>query len=384
MRLDEWRLLTVKSDCTRHDSVVCVVLPFLDVPGVMEHIFPHSDINYVSIVPRNFAETPSVSSASTTNMDIPFLDLHTLLAEAYWSATKRSEAWSWLEQDFETIRNWGFDFRAGEIENYKQILRSIAPQVAKFIDNLIERTSSSAICVYGRGHWCMNVAAHAASIRQIPLYVVERGILPNSYIVDIEVPFPAPQSCFRKCWEEFKGLSEKQVWHTNGEQFSRWELYVSKTEEECHQEYSGSKNTTVLVGQCHFDFNCLNSEFNGPREFVEMCVEKMPESWKKNQYIYRPHPLSLEEYPSQFIRTQYGKIPVDRTPPQKLLAIGRPMCSWNSTLCLESLLFYGNEAVAFDPQCYYTSINFADGRERAIFISYLKEISTIYEGEKPE
>lgn len=372
MRLKDWYSGTVKFDCLKHKKVICVCLPFIRSSGVMEKILPEAKIHYLSAIPCYESETPDLSPQSSFCIDIPFLELNTVLVKAYWASSKYKKAWAWLEEDFSRLQYLGFDFECGKISEYIKAVRIAASQFCIFVESRAAQLEATAIIVYGRGHWSMNAGAVAASHLKLPIYVVERGILPDTYIIDKNVPFPASMSNFREKWEQFL-LVKDAIELTQKKPFdSRWDLYIRKNNE-IDLEHC-STNAIVLAGQCSFDFNLITAPFKNAKEFIEYAITRIPQDWQQEKIIYRPHPLSLEDYPNHTILTSFGEIPIEWVEPKYIFEQNLPVCSWNSTLGLESLLLNGR-AIALDSKCYYKFMERADISTKNRFISFLHEIS---------
>ena len=58
MLLADWRQQTIRARAQQHDRMLCVTLPFLTIPGVMEQLFPRAQISYISLTPRPEVVSP--------------------------------------------------------------------------------------------------------------------------------------------------------------------------------------------------------------------------------------------------------------------------------------------------------------------------------------
>ncbi len=224
----------------------------------------------------------------------------------------------------------------------------------------------------------MNTAAFVAAKLTLPLYVVERGMLPNSYVVDESVPFTAPGSRFRSLWDQFRRVEDWDRQDFIRLTESRWRLYIARLRKDGESKDSGYQRVSgVLVGQCLFDHNCLGAPFASAVEFVEYILGEKPEVLDKDLLVYRPHPLSPEEYPHGTIDTQYGPIRVDLSDPWDTLRTGPVLYTWNSTLGLEGILVFGSTVNILDPQCHYSWIQQSNNNEKRMYTVFLNEVSIL-------
>jgi hypothetical protein len=354
---------------------LCVTLPFLAIPGVMEQVFSNAEITYTSLVPRAGVFSPSLSAQVNKRCEVPLLPLHFKLVEAYWSLSFPWRAWIWLEDDFATLRGYGFHFLRGSISKYRKIVESAAGQFADALEALTKRQMADAIGVYGRGHWTMNSAALVAERLALPLYVVERGILPNTYIVDRSIPFTSVKSCFRSAWELFRTVEDWEQVDSIGWTESRWQLYLNLGRQ--RQPAPTGQNFGILIGQCMFDHNCLRAPFANSLEFIEQTIQGMSGSQGAGSLFYRPHPLSPEDYPTSTIQTQFGPIKVDASDPWQIFRAEPTLYTWNSTLGLEGALIFGLEVNIADPRCHYNWILGCTPTDKRKYTVFLNEISIL-------
>ena len=270
-----------------------------------------ANLLYVVDTPPWREQPPSVPKNDARHK-IPLLSLHLGLVQAYWSTQELWKPWAFLEDDFSVLRQHGFCFSRSSMVEYTQVVESAASQFADSVEQIANGLRAGAIVVYGRGHWTMNAAAFVAAKLGLPLYVVERGMLPSSYIVDESVPFTAPGSRFRSLWDRFRGVEDWDRKNLIRLTESRWHLYSTLlTKKEESKDIVHKRSSRVLVGQCLFDYNCIGAPFSSAVEFVEYVLGEKPEVLDKDLLVYRHHPLSPEEYPNGTIDTQYGPIRVD-------------------------------------------------------------------------
>ena len=332
MRLAEWRMTTANYLCSQHRTVLCVVLPFMELPGICRRVAPIATLHFVSAIPRADAELPDLQSVSCDDVPIPLLNLHTDLVKAYWAASKPWGPWQWMEMGFNHMRREGFVFRRNNLIEYSATVAQVAARFACYIQCKAEEVKATCLLIYGRGHWSMNAAVAAADRLRIPVFVLERGILPDTYIVDLGVPFPALDSRFRHALATYADVDDPRISDTIQIAVSRHDLYYGQTAPPKAASHSRPNGTVILAGQCMFDFNCLNAPFQTPGAFVEFAMAHCPREWDAQSFVYRPHPLSPEEYVLGSISTACGDVPIDHSPPKELLSAGIPICSWNSTL----------------------------------------------------
>lgn len=343
----------------------------------MEQIFANAKIIYSSFIPRTGVLSPVLAPTANDTNQVPYLSLHLGLVKAYWSVRETWKPWNWLEQDFALLRKYGFNFAQGSISEYGQAVESAASQFAEWVERIAAASSVSAIAVYGRGHWSMNAGARAAKQLSLPLYVVERGILPNSYIVDKESPFVALGSRFRSGWYSFRTVEDWDRRNFASLTESRWQLYIRLSNEKYRKDNDAGRGRKIIVGQCLFDYNCLGAPFTSPSNFIEYVCREKPEVLKEEVPLYRPHPLSPEEYPGGKIETGYGSMPVDFSDPWQRLRERSCLYTWNSTLGLEGSLVFDLPVNILDSQCHYRWVLDCPESDKRMYISYLNEISTL-------
>jgi hypothetical protein len=214
----------------------------------------------------------------------------------------------------------------------------------------------------------------------LPLYVVERGILPNSYIVDREVPFVAPGSGFRSAWDTFRRVEDWDRQDYTALTESRWQLYTRLLSREPKKDTGAGQGHKIIVGQCLFDYNCLGVPFASASGFVEYVCRQEPEVLSENAPWYRPHPLSPEEYPDGVIETDYGAIRVDLSDPWERLTDKSHLYTWNSTLGLEASLVFDLPVSILDSGCHYRWILNCRETDKRMYIPSLNEVSTLVKG----
>lgn len=379
MLLRDWCLQSVVHSTNQCESVLCVVPPFITIPGVMEHVFPNAQLRYVSMTPRPETVCPPILPIrrSVRRVKVPLLNLHVGLVRAYWATRTRWKPWMWLEEDFIVLRKFGFRFRLGSIGQYQHVIEIAASQFCNSVKANALGWRVNAIATYGRGHWTMNASALAASELKLPLYVVERGILPDTYIVDRDVPFTAPGSEFRSSWERFRHVKDWASEASRELTLSRWHLYDALQSGVPSKPTIESRHSEIIVGQCMFDYNCIKAPFKTALECVEyLCAHKTPRHLNTADILYRPHPLSPEEYPDGYIRTKFGDLPVDTSNPWDHLANGSLLHTWNSTLGLEAALVFDREVDFQDPDCHYAWVRGCGDDEKRKYVTFLNRVST--------
>jgi hypothetical protein len=376
----EWFKHTALYQARRSHHVLCVALPFLQIPGIMEQVFVGSAISYVSLVPRPGTITPDLTPNRRSPLRVPLLSLHTKLVQAYWSTRALWRPWAWLEQDFAVLCRGGFNFRRGSIGQYNRAIQRASGQFAASVKEIAASLGVSAIAVYGRGHWTMNAAALAANNLGLPLYVLERGIYPNSYIVDRDVPFSAPRSMYRSSWRLFHRVTERVRLTFRTIEESRWQLYHQALGRPYSKNISLRNPRRILVGQCYFDYNCLDAPFSNPSAFIEFVQNERPETKERRGLLYRPHPLSPEEFPKNEIMTRYGPVPVDLSAPWEMLESKPTLYTWNSTLGLEGALVFGTPLNILDTRCHYKWVNNCTDSDRKRYMTFLGAISVFCKG----
>jgi len=376
MLVSEWYQQTVPSTATRVKQLTCVILPFIKLPGLIESIFPHSRISYVSLIPRPGTNSPALSPDSKIEWDIPFLALHTKLIRSYWAVLDGWKPWDFLEGDFAALRSHGFRFAKGADAEYHEVVRSAASQFAAAVAENAKTSGAEAIVVYGRGHWTMNAAALAAKKLGLRLFVIERGILPNSYIVDLDIPFTAPGSQFRQAWQSFRSVDYHRDNGVRRLSESSWDLYDRLLNRQKGQRAGANQHfRKIIVGQCLFDFNCLDASFNTPLELVERVLDTYPELQSDADVCYRPHPLSPEEYSNGVIHTHFRVVNIERSAPWDALGPHTVLYTWNSTLGLEAKLVFNSTVRILDADCHYSWINSCSRSDEEAYIHFLNEYS---------
>jgi len=373
----DWYQQSVPGKAKSATRVTCVILPFIAIPGLIEQVFPQASVAYISLVPRVGAYSAHLFPDEKPVSDIPLLDLHTKLVQAYWATSNRREPWSFLEDDFAALEANGFRLAKGNYSQYCEVVRKAASQFSDSVEKYAGTNRADAIAVYGRGHWTMNAAAVAANRLRIPLYVVERGILPRSYIVDFDIPFTGSGSHFRSAWQSFKSISEctDETMHELSE--SSLDLYSRffKNEKTIASHIGDHQFQNIIVGQCAFDYNYLHTPFTSPRDFVEHVLKAFPALKIDSNLCYRPHPLSLEEYPQGVIHTQFSPITIDFGSAWSALSAETVLYTWSSTLGLEANLVFDSKVNIMDPDCHYKWICSAGLPEKNAYIRFLNAYS---------
>jgi hypothetical protein len=377
MLREEWCLGTTSVEASHEKRVICVLLPFLDVPGIMGKIFSRASCTFVSLVPRPLTISPTFSSQKDQCHSIPFLPLHLLLVEAYWSTRSAWKAWSSLENEFDLLWHYGLGFHRGSIQEYSDVVKAAASQFVSFVEEAALRCNATAVALYGRGHWMMNAAAVAAQRLGLKLYVIERGLLSNSYIVDRALPFTATGSTFRSAWNSYHQVEDWQRPDLKHVTESRWNLYASKLEQNKPPHPVHGDRKTLLVGQCLFDYNSLNAPYTSAAEFIDYALTNSPDIDRHN-VLYKPHPLSPEEYPDARISTLSGPIAVDSSDAWAHLRNGATVHTWNSTLGLEAFLLFNRKVVTLDPHCHYAWIQSCNEPQKQMYIAFLNDISVAH------
>jgi hypothetical protein len=272
----------------------------------------------------------------------------------------------------------GFEFDGHRMDTYGAIIQNVASQFADFVIDVIVKTRATAIAAYGRGHWTMNSGAFAAASVGLPLYVLERGILTNTYIIDREVPFTGTGSRYRSAWSAFQRVQDWEDVPIHQEMTeSRWQLYLDRSRVRPDETVHAEGRSNLLVGQCSFDYNCLGAPFASPKQFVDFILDNMGGAIEKQTLLYRPHPLSPEEYPAGLIETAHGRIPIDTMAPWDRLRTDCVVHTWNSTLGLEAALVFRRPLRIVDPNCHYRWILESTDAERRKFIAFLNQISLL-------
>lgn len=374
MCIESWRSKLILYECNRRKRVLIVTLPFQSIPGFYRKIFPNSSLFFVSFQERKEAISPDLKLRDLNSRlkKIDYLEQHLRLVEQYWNTGSSWLPWGFLAKDFDTLHKLGFDFKDGDLLTYKKVIEQISALFASWIIEISDQNEIDSICVYGRGHWSMNSAAAAAKDMNIPLYVVERGVLEKTYIVDKDMPFSFFKSVFRKNWEEYP-KTENMLYQQNREyRNSVWETYINK-EPERSEKNNRNYSYSLVIGQCVFDINLLGAPFRDFKSFINLCISNMPMN-KPHTLIYRPHPLSPEKYETSQFKIDKYSIIIDRSHPYHLLSNKPLVITWNSTLALEAFLFFKCRVLALDNNCYYRNIILSD-QNKNIFLNFIKEIS---------
>lgn len=377
MLFADWHKQILLSKVRQMRRVVCITLPFIGIPGLIEDVFPLADISYLSLIPRPGTASPPLSTVARQLYDIPLLSLHTGLVSAYWSTSRVWEPWRFLESDFGVLLQYGFSFSRGDIDGYWNVVKSAASQFSDAVLKAARNVDAQAIAVYGRGHWTMNAGALAAQKLNLPLLVIERGILPNSYIVDLTVPFTAPGSHFRTAWEDFRSRVDWSSKGTRQLSESRWELYERLLSGSGAIANGRDRKQHLIVGQCLFDYNCLNAPFRSPKDFIEYVLSRYPNLQGSHDVSYRPHPLSPEEYDGKVVRTKFGPIELDRSAPWEKWTSDMTLYTWNSTLGLEARMIFGLDVRILDSSCHYLWTTEAVDGDKKLYLDFLNEYSVL-------
>jgi hypothetical protein len=345
--LEEWEASLILREARRRHRVVCVTMPFLQLPGPFAWVFPAADLAFLQLSPRRGALAPRLISRGR-ELDVPFLWCHLNLVRDYWKAGGW-QPWRWLEDDFATLRQEGLPVTPGNLGVYERAIRCAAVDLMTALEGLLRRSSAEALAVYGRGHWTSNVAAVLAHAHAVPLYVIEPGLMPGSLIVDREQPYTAPFSQFRRAWKRFREIGAPcaaRLTPTPWPSTSVWDDTDTPPE-------VGLEGVTVLVGQCSFDVSLADAPFNDPVSFVRFILGHLKGA--SGRIVYRPHPLSPEIYPDGVITVDGRRIAVRRRM-HKLAALRPRLCTWSSTMGVAGRLGYSLHVTAFDPQCVYADI----------------------------
>jgi len=375
MNIQEWRSSLVLNECKRQKKVLIITLPFLKIPGFYRNIFPNASLFFVSLQKLNRAISPHLykQNRNIEAIEIDYLDQHLKLVQQYWDTDSSWLQWKFLEDDFSTLSKLGFSFKKGDIHSYKIIIEQVSRLYCQWIIKFINKNRINSICVYGRGHWSMNSASAAAKLLNLPIFVIERGILEDTYIVDINMPFTFPGSDFRKNWQEYLELEEEQYLHEINYKRSHWDIYLSYASESLRNIVNYPFPFSLFIGQCLFDLNLLNAPFNNFKSFIKLCISRLPSN-KCTAIIYRPHPLSPEYFKKKEIRIKQYSIIVDNSHPSNLFLQNPYIVTWNSTMGLEASLFFNCRVQTLDPNCYYSNIINKSELKRK-FLQFLNEVS---------
>lgn len=376
MNIHDWRSGLVLQKCRLQKKVLIITLPFLKIPGVYQTIFPKASLDFVSFQEHKGAISPNLreEKESIQILEIKNLGQHFKLVEQYWKTGSFWPQWQFLESDFNRLLNARFYFKKKDLVSYKKIIKQVSRLFARWIERFVIENRIESICVYGRGHWSMNAAAAVAGLMNLPLFVIERGILANTIIVDVNMPFTFPGSVFRENWKDFlqtKVQRKKSMVSYRDTQWSIYLSYLSKISKRRAIDYPSP--LAIFIGQCLFDLNLLKAPFNDSTSFIKLCISKLPGN-KWGTLIYRPHPLSPEVFNANKILVDQNYVTVDYSNPKYLFPENPYIITWNSTLGLEAYLFFNCEVQALDQSCYYKEVlNNPDYKSK--FLEFLQEIS---------
>jgi hypothetical protein len=367
------------SRASQETSVLVLVPTYMRDLGLYRRAFPNSRLVFSAILDH----TPGIQAVPSFGphygeLSVPFLSSHLRLMRDYWSVTPRWPPWSWLERELSMLRECGYHFRDGCLDEYERAIIRAAAFLRDFVRDVAREHGCSAICVYGRGHWTMNAAAVAAEEAGSALYIIERGILPRTYILDIQLPFCAPGSTFRNDWEARKSTLHGDSTDIRRRDTSYWDTYVrAEPRNDAREGRVDTSNETMLllVGQCFFDYNLREAPYDSPRGFIEYCLSQYPDMAQDRSIVYRPHPLSPEVYPTGKIWTAYGELPVIRGSPHDLLVRHPVVITWNSLLGLEAWLFHGCAVSTLDVKCFYRELLASAPWVKSTYVSFLQERS---------
>jgi hypothetical protein len=370
----------------RRESCVLVFVPtYMNDLRVYELAFPKAKRVYTALFKhtQDISVVPKLTLTSTETL-IPLISSHLRLIKDYWSVSPRWPAWCWIESELSLLKRQIFNFKDGCIDKYKQAILKAASCIKDFIKNLLAEHKNSAVCIYGRGHWTMNAVAIAAEEYSRTLYVIERGILPDTYILDINLPYSAPGSTFRTDWDALRtSLLKSNNKSHNIFRAASWDVYIPGEFPLAQIETLNkdkSTNLCILIGQCFFDYNLRFAPYDTQQSFIEYCFLKCSDILHRSKTIlYRPHPLSPEIYPNGNITTIHGNLRVVRGNPCDLLSLKPLAITWNSTLGLEAWLFYNCSVVTLAPNCFYKTLLGGDERTRNGYLSFLNKRSIYLE-----
>lgn len=362
--------------CKQVHNPVCVTLPFLEESQLFNQMFPNGFVKKVSVSEIKEAKRLFFKRGEEVQA-IPNIELHLRLVEDYWSAETPNKAWNWLHRDFQALKAMFPEFIERDISDYRKLISSIFIPAAQAIASVAQESKADAICIYGKGHWLMNAGALAASQLSLPCLVVERGVFPSSYIVDLEVPFSALGSRFRSGWEEFKKDASFSVSAINSCEGSSWDLYV-KQSNEAHSKKGEAPRLDnadcVLVGQCFFDLNLATAPFSNAEQYIQHVLNTLDLDLKK-KLVYRPHPLSLEEYKGKYFSSKHRELEIHYGSPDTVILSNCEVVTWNSILGLEVILKGRRKIKILDSECFYLDLNGADDTKIERFLAYLNEVS---------
>ncbi|MHC4111654.1 MAG: hypothetical protein ACYSUY_11295 [Planctomycetota bacterium] len=376
-----WPDYSAQSKAKQESSVLIFIPTYMRDTSPYEHAFPNAKLFHTALLKHisNIDAVPNLR-ANYKNLVPPYLSAHLCLMQAYWSTVPRWPSWCWLENELSLLRECGYHFEDGCITNYKQEILRAASCVKDFVLTLLHDHDISAVCVYGRGHWTMNAVAVAAEEQECTLYVLEKGILPKTYLLDIDLPYSGPNSTFRRDWELFRhATSSSCTSQCNPQPASCWDIYLQGENKQSQIIYSDEncgEDLYLLVGQCLFDYNLQSAPYRSPLGFIEYCLSQNPQLQCSKHVLYRPHPLSPEMYGQGKIRTSCGYLNVTRGNPVNILSVRPNVITWNSVLGLEACLFYNCPVVALDPDCFYKTLSMASSELKNCYIAFLRQRST--------
>lgn len=376
MNIHDWRSRLVLQKCRLQKKVLIVTLPFLKIPGSYPSIFPKADISFISFQKHKGAISPDLREEKEIIdiSKIENLNHHFKLVEQYWKTGSFWPQWQFLEGDFIRLSNAGFSIKKRDLVFYKKIIKQVSKLFASWIERFVIQNRIESICVYGRGHWSMNAAAAVARGLNIPLFIVERGILANTIIVDINMPFTFPGSIFRKNWREFLQIKVQRKKSLVSYKDTQWGVYLSYSSKTLRKKIiKYPLPLAIFIGQCHFDLNLSNAPFDDSLSFIKLCISRLPGN-KWATLLYRPHPLSPEVFKTNKILIDQNHVIIDYSNPKYLFHKNPYIITWNSTLGLEASLFFNCEVKALDHSCYYKDV--LDNPDHKIkFLEFLQEVS---------
>ncbi|MGP1308593.1 MAG: hypothetical protein ACTS27_00155 [Phycisphaerales bacterium] len=372
-------LPAVLQSAWREAEVLAVLPTFLTQQDSFASLFPNATIFSYSIVPHPNC-LPCVENRQSTIASFrpPLLGSHLELVRQYWGHSDPWPTWQWLDDEFRTLHHAGYNFTVGDNLEYEQVILLASGEFRQRMSVFLQEHRDAAVAVYGRGHWHMNVAAAVASEYGRKLYVIERGLLPDSYIVDFEVPFTASGSSFRADWSMFQARMIETAPSPRPAQGSYWDKYCEK-EPVSAASADPDRIDCLIVGQCGFDYNLRRAPFAGSLGFVDYVFGRLPHLADK-RVVFRPHPLSPESPRSSSIAVRGRTIEVDRSNPSAAIRSTKSLVTWNSLLGLEALLWSRAKVTVLDPKCFYANL-LNENDEQVRFVSFLKWRSLIVSNE---
>lgn len=375
MNIYDWRSGLVLQKCMSQERVLIVTLPFLKIPGFFQNIFPKASLFFISFQEHKGAISANLREEKES-FEIPkieYLNQHFKLVEQYWETGSSWPQWQFLEGDFCALSNSGFSIKQGDINTYKIIIKQASRLFANWIRRFIVENKIESLCVYGRGHWTMNATGAVAKVLNLPLFVVERGILAKTVIVDINMPFTAHNSIFRKNWMTYLQINSNRKKSVVDYKDTQWDIYLSYIRNPDEERNDYKVPLALFIGQCLFDLNLLNSPFNNIRDFIKLCISRLPrKNWAT--LLYRPHPLSPEVFHNNKIIINHHSVLIDKSSPKNLFCKRPLIVTWNSTLGLEASLFFNCKVITLDKLCYYNNV-IGDSFQKSKFLEFLQEVS---------